>query len=672
MTNLYTLIIVNKRTSEVLKNHRFLFDHFIDAGELEFCDWNEGGNDVNSTVPDLYKRIRGKKIWRAIIINTDSLFGYKSSPVPSRDNPFDYSGVDSETFPHESPIPLIRLTHLLGGYVSSPPTEFVQAYEFYDDQTGERMRMSESEFDASPYHDLLSKSELKSIFLEKKPSTEVVNAYREMSEKYALDAVRPSEILLVATRQKSEDNTRAKIMSAWQNHFEGGSSNFWERNKYPTECRFLFSEISKIDNALHAQDISCFWLSVLSLAVNHVSPSTLQAYRLYRLWVELDMSQLAESLSDHIDMMEAAYKYVKQQLGKLPDLNFETDEELLPVQVIPLAMTKKDDGAQYLDINGNSANQEAFGSYSAKQDELQKNLTNQAVNPRRAIDRAAKLVKTKSRGFYGEAYELDEYQMDDLREELNDYEMEIFTTRPKNAFSKEKTRETGDIVSNQIAKTVAPPMSTESIIIAGVIALILVCIGNIYYFKQSYEEGTLGWAVVLTLVVVAVTAIGGGIALKWHQNMMEERIRAATQPMRETVNEVHESNACFENYFTNVCTYMKGQSMLQGSRLCDDRSTSDRSRLNAHSRAIKSVMERDRVWLFDFDLVRCPEERKLNVSSLFDFHQPPEVNQFYRLPANSEPETMLVNTSGETCTAPYAFIQKLIIEREEVFDDMEV
>lgn len=638
---------------------------------MDFCDWNEGGTDVNSTVPDLYKRIRGKKVWRAIIINTDSLYNYRSSAVPSRDNPFDFSETDSETYPHESPIPLIRLAHLLGGYPSAPPTSFEKAYEFFDDQTGERIRMSEAEFEASPYSEHLSKSELKSVFLEKKPPADLLKAYHDMAEKYALDAVRPSEILLISTRQKSDDNMRAKIFSAWQNHFEGGSSNFWERNKYPTESRFLFSEISKIDNALHAQDISCFWLSVLSLAVNHVSPSTLQAYRLYRLWVELDLEQLGLILSDHIDNLDAAYKYVKLQLGKLPDFDIASDESLLPVQTVPLAITNKDDGNQYIDIDRNSANQTALGSYSGKQEELQKNLTSQAVNPRRAIDRAAKLVKTKSHAFYGEAYELDEYQMDDLREELNEYEMQIFTTRPKNAFSKEKTKETGDIVSNQIAKTVAPPMSTESIVIAGIIALVLVCIGNIYYFIQSYEQETLGWAIILTLVVVAVTAVGGVIALNWHKNIMEDKIRAATQPVRETLSEVHESNACFENYFTNVCTYMKGQSMLKGSKLCDDRSTSDRSRLNAHSRAIKSVIERDRVWLYDFDLTRHPEERIANIAFLFDYHLQPEGNQFYRLPVNSEPDTMMVNTSGETCVAPYAFIQKLIIEREEVFDDME-
>lgn len=671
MADLYTLIIVNKRTSEVLKNHRFLFDYFVDSGEIEFCDWNEGGTDVNSTVPDLYKRIRGKKVWRAIILNTDSLYNYKSSPVPDRQNPFDYSAVDDESFPHESPIPLIRLTHLLGGYVASPPTEFEKAFEFFDAQTGERMRMNEAEFDASDYSSQMSKSELKSIYLEKKPSPELLRAYREMGEKYVLDAVRPTEILLIATRQKSEDNTRARIVSAWQNHFEGGSSNFWERNKYPTECRFLFSEISKIDNALHAQDISCFWLSVLSLAVNHVSPSTLQAYRLYRLWIELDMAALSEQLSNHIDHLEAAYKHVKFELGKLPEFEFDSDESLLPVQMIPLPTMKKDDGNQYLDINRNAENQEAFGSYSAKQDELQKNLTNQAVNPRRAIDRAAKLVKTKSRGFYGEACELDEYQIDDIREELDRYELEIFSTRPKNAFSKEKTKEIGDIVSHQIAKTVAPPMSTESIIVAGMIALVIVCIGNIFYFKQSYDEETLQWALLLTLVIVAVTAAGGVIALKWHQGIMEERIREATQPMRDTVNEVHESNACFENYFTNVCTFMKGQAMIQGSRLCDDRSTSERSRLNAHSRAIKRVIERDKVWLFDFDQPRCPEEHVANISLLFDFRTPPEENSFYRLSRNVDPETLAVNTSGEKCTAPYAFITRLIIEREEVFDDME-
>ena len=87
---MHTVIILSKNSSELLKDYRFLFRPFIEKGVVSFCDWNESGTDLTASVPDLYKLIRGKLRWRAVIVDTEPAFGVKNGPVPDEKNPFDY------------------------------------------------------------------------------------------------------------------------------------------------------------------------------------------------------------------------------------------------------------------------------------------------------------------------------------------------------------------------------------------------------------------------------------------------------------------------------------------------------------------------------------------------------------------------------------------------------
>ena len=49
---MHTVIILNKQSSDLLKDFRFLYKPFVDEGTISFCDWNEAGTDLKSAVPD--------------------------------------------------------------------------------------------------------------------------------------------------------------------------------------------------------------------------------------------------------------------------------------------------------------------------------------------------------------------------------------------------------------------------------------------------------------------------------------------------------------------------------------------------------------------------------------------------------------------------------------------
>ena len=70
-----------------------------------------------------------------------------------------------------------------------------------------------------------------------------------------------------------------------------------------------------------------FWLSVLTLSVNAIPASSLQAYKLYRLGVEISEEEMSRLLNEHLNKMEAAYAFVNERLRMRPEVFFRRGRE---------------------------------------------------------------------------------------------------------------------------------------------------------------------------------------------------------------------------------------------------------------------------------------------------------------------------------------------------------
>ena len=167
---MHTVIILNKQSSDLLKDFRFLYKPFVDEGTISFCDWNEAGTDLKSAVPDIYKCIKGKPDWRAIVLNTDSMAVHTSGPVADEKNPFDFPGetVNDTEIPRESNVPMIRLSHMLCGYPAATVKNFEKGFEYYDEKTLKRVRVRESELTEDEVYQLSRRyrDRLKPIYLD--------------------------------------------------------------------------------------------------------------------------------------------------------------------------------------------------------------------------------------------------------------------------------------------------------------------------------------------------------------------------------------------------------------------------------------------------------------------------------------------------------------------------
>ena len=57
------------------------------------------------------------------------------------------------------------------------------------------------------------------------------------------------------------------------------------------------------------KELTEFWLAVLTVVINRIPASTLQAYKLYRLNVDISGEELSAMLNSHLNKMEAATKF---------------------------------------------------------------------------------------------------------------------------------------------------------------------------------------------------------------------------------------------------------------------------------------------------------------------------------------------------------------------------
>ena len=674
---MYTVIILNKQSSDLLRDYKFLFKPFVDKGVIGFCDWNDAGTDVQTSVPDLCNLIKGKKDWRALIVNTDSIYGYESSHSPKKSNPFDYSDSDNNPLPHESEIPLIRLTHIIGGYTSLIPKEFEKGYEYYDLEKGAKVRVKEAELSEEEIQSLSEKyDDIEAVYIEKEVTDEVNMLQKSMMDKYLFSDIRPIEIDMIATRRKADHNERAVIEESWKNHLEMTSSNFWEINKYPNNCRFLVYDITNQDNSFYKKELTEFWLSVLTFATNKIAASTLQAYRLYKIQIDVSKDLLQETLNTHLNKLSAVYAFIKEQISLIPESSFDVDEEVVSRQTVPVTIEKNESRELFMNFariglcKDCPEDEQNFWKSQIKQ---KKNSFEKYIKtPRRIIDKAANYLRKKVEGFKGESYILDEFQTDDLQETMENLELDIISSEVQRIIDKKTVDKKMDEIDKSVKKEIGYRMSRKEAIVGGILMLLLCFGGHVPYLTSAYKIGsdTFLAALGVTLAIIAVSAIGGIVALFLQRRKLVGIMNEYNILMRDVVNNLRNYARKLEDYFSNICTYMKAKSILDGTKKKNIGTDSSTNILLMHKKAIAVSMDKDNDMVIYYDLKRI-DEMVTNVTTFFDVNCLPRENSLYFFEKNLDEDDIPINSTGDRVTSPYKFVEKLWIEREDVYDEEE-
>jgi hypothetical protein len=379
----------------------------IDRDEIGLCQWIDTGRTVDTAMPGLYEMIARRRSWKAVFVDTepDDPHGpYPADPF----NPYDFlENREREGMTVEDGVlvdceaPLIRLTHMLGGIPSPEPKFEARLIE----ESGRVPRME--------YHP---------VYDEK--TAERKRAYDAWLEANAFRGAPPTEIILLKARNAAAAaDTLNRVSSSWMVHTEEDSSEFWRRNLYPHNCRFLVCDMQKRGATRRESDLFRFWLGVLLISRNEIDPNVLQAHRLYSLTVELDESAASESFQQTVNRLNVARHRLRKSIERDDQLRAGTDAPIPDYQIgVPVSFqlprvsdAQLDSGDFGLTGGAESSDLRVWSAYSAA---ARRELETLVRSADRTLDKASERVREKCRYTEAEVTPLTQYQEEDMNDAL--------------------------------------------------------------------------------------------------------------------------------------------------------------------------------------------------------------------------------------------------------------
>lgn len=645
---MYSVIIQNKKTMESFGQFHPLFSETLAKGEVGICQWMEAGTTVEEALPELLNLVEGKESWRAVIVRIQDEEDMAVHPV-TRLNPYDfYENADWDGKIRENPVPLVRLTHMLGG-VPVPETRF-------EARIVESDRMNPK------------------VIYEPVTDPDEEAAHEKLSEKYRLKTKMPEEILLVTLCTRPEDRDDY-LRTVWGNRKEQESSEFWKRNQYPGSCRFLYCEEKKEGEVRRTGDLFYFWTAVLLLASNSINPNTLQAYRLHRMSVEFDKEEMARIMQESVDRADRAIRFIKDSIrrelektqnleSQIPDYRLDSPVELHMPEKKNFYVSTADFGLFSHRESGDMA------QWKERQMLSERGVASTLTRAERALDQSADRVRRFSEYPSEDIRPLNEYSKQDFQEELDNLFDDIFVQRNSLPGSgdgdKIRQAELDKKVKDTILHRVTGKRAFSLLGIAAVLSFLCTLPALVQLLKQGW--GSLPGMLFEFGICVAVFVGIEVLILLLRKGALRAAIGDYNRFVHSIVVHICENASTYSRYMSSIMSYMRGNSYLNQTK--KKRFLKDEARYykENHILALKNYREDVKRWSEALYLPVSMNTSATEDNLYIDVQIPPYSNPLYTF-ENGESYEIPVNNTGDMVNAPFGFIRRLTIVREELYDD---
>lgn len=686
---MHTVVITNRSSDQLLANTQFLFRSFVDDAsddaKLSFCEWNPGGVNFDSALPGLRDTLLEAPEWRAVIVidPVDSMSDQVALGAFG-DNPFDFKinkGKDAAvTTPEESSVPLIRLTHILAGF---PPLEtkgWDEVYTNIDSETGERVELRKSDcgedfskklaqFKSKYGHGLTVTSE------EIPHSDEDIEAYKDLVVKYRRDFFSPSEVILISTRKYSPERI-AYENSGMVKDDEATDMEFWKRNNYPDICRFVCFDYEDPNARVPIKEKFEFAASVLTLCTNRIPASSLQAYNLYKMQVDISKDCLGIALSNHLGILFATKRYVEREIEKMLPMSFSEDADLLPPERIPVKLQAIDEDVLKVNTSGLGLASDCPQNEAVR---WHKDVANSEKHVGKLLRLIARILeghlketRRKTNSFLGKEVSLDKFQVEDLREKIYGIEKKIFLSESRSTLKFAKYQIRLKDKDERTQRHIATRMNTNMIVLAGLAIAGIFSMGLLpYLYNILINQFALSSGAALGFVVLslAVLCVGGLCALFVQRIQLRLRMGEYNGVIILLLNAIRRGSIQFETYLSDICTYMKGKSILIGADLGKSGRLTARRILEGHKRSIEALIVAQQELAASYGITLKVIKTSFDEGTL-SLEKNSDNSRIYRLSKSRKGKTLELNQSGDYLDAPYDFIVGLHIRRENLSDEL--
>lgn len=649
-----TVLIYQKSSQNFIDRYRTLFEQYEESGQIAFCFWDEHGMDVQTALPELISIVRGIHKWQAIVVMPHLEDFAEEQLLHLQDNPFDYyCNSQKEPVVHESSVPLIRLAQMLGGvplvnkhYVNTMTTTA---------ENNKQMVVSLQE------------------------SSEAISnqqaVWNELNEKYSFRCDRPQNLYLFKARMPREIKLPTSSDRELMTRHESDSSLFWYRNRYPARTRFLIQDCTKPGNAHYEEDLFRFWMTALTLATNDFPSGTFEAYKVYQTVSNVSFEQAHELFSKYYNRLSSIQFRANIQISELQKRSqlVRSQEELPLYQCeIPVYFEMQQDDNLLI-----SSKRIGFSGDCPIEEEpwwhLRVMASVKAVKKlhssiKMVLDRASVQSRYASKMTEEEIYELDEYQFEEMQEELSDLEKKILTFNTYTALPMNKYYSDLGRAEKKTAEAMKKRMSKKVTIISCLVVIAIYLMGFVPDFIYQIQQGNSFWeALGIAGFGCCVLILLSLVCLNIFRQIIIDEISQYNSVIYAIINNLQHASTVFSNYLSDCSSYMRGTFMLQALTKRTLISSEEIVQLREHVEHLDSQMSIITNWLSDLDM-KVLEDKENHNRDYFDFGIPPEKNRGYSIQMDTKP-TYVESVGGSECRAPYPFVTGFSVKRESLFEE---
>ena len=645
---MYTVILQNNKTTASFQKFHPLFMSLLNSGELGVCKWIEGGTTIDTAAPGLSELVNDKEEWRAIIVHLEddeSMSAIERSEL----NPYDFSASGMSDVPGENPVPLIRLTQMLGG-VPKPEIKFEP----------QRVKTGANAYKIS-YSPVSDEAENET--------------YKLLKEKYRFDGRPPSSVLLITARKKSEEST----FSEKKDYRESQSSDFWKKNHYPGICRFAVYDYENNGPVQREADEFKFWMTVQLLASSKSTPDVFQAYRLYRLDVEFDKEQMTETFQRTVTRLRLASRSIENEIT-LSEQSPKNIEPTLPDyrMKVPIDLKMPDKkkfkiGREIFGLMGKGASYE-LNIWEKRKKAANQSFEHEVIIMKRTLDRTADKTRVVSVLDEEAVSPLNRYQREDLETETNNLYMRIVERQGNipdiNSISEDNELEE---ISQEVKELIRKRANRKSVWIAVGVFLGIMLLTNMTGLFEwlIYGKGSPAMIGTIALCEIAIALVTALIVLCMQRLPLIKKIRKYNSLIDGIVSRLTKNADEYSNYMSDIISHTRGASYLTLAARKTNSSQGDYYGQYRHIKTIHMLISRLRAWSRAFHMAIDFNVADNDSSYTIKTDSDPFTNPVYSFDDTSLHQ-VFINHSGAFIESPFAFVDQLMINREELYNEHEL
>ena len=643
---MYSVLIQNQKTIELFQEFHSLFMESMNNGQIGVCRWMEPGTTVDTALPELRKMIEDKEEWRAIIVRVvdeEDMLHYECDSQ----NPFDFTYFHQENLKYqENPVPLVRVTNMLGG-MPAPDIKY-EAKTVCEENKSPRI-----------------------VYVPTK-SDEDNRIYNELVEKYDYDGKAPSEIVLISVRAAQKEK-KESIEKVWINYKEIESSNFWKKNGYSTQCRFVTYDIKKQGNVQYIADMFKFWTAVLMLAKNKIDTDELQAYRLYKVDVDINRNLLGETIQKTVNRMQGAKHYMQQMIYSENNKEMVKERKLPNYRMeVPVSFDIPGHRAMNIEPGKFPLIARDVGSDLKQWNEVKRmaefKLRGVVDKAEIALDESAERMRVLCSMEDSEVLKIDKYQNRMMNSDLKNLfrlMQNIQTELPdSDVIVSEGTRKHAEEVHKSILERITSGQ------IKGIIGIMLLLIflsvipGLLVFTLQNVGDKKSLISFFLLLLDVFVIPIT--VMVISQKRSIKEMIDKYNLALYQSIRKIGENAGLYSEFLSSIVSHSRGKSYLHILKNKTFSVSNKHRTIEKHMRAVESMLDTLEIWskAFYLDVSLNPGYYEDNE---FDIKINPAQNRVYTLEYGNEYQVPL-NKSGDKLNVGYEFVTKMELIREELYD----